>query len=178
MLSVPLGCVGGILGLQLLSGYLTLIGEPPQVLDVLTMLGFVILVGTVVNNAILIVHQSIVFRSEGMEPHGAINESLKTRIRPIFMTTLTTIFGLAPLVFFPGAGSELYRGLGSVVFGGLLMSTILVLVLIPCMLSILVDLELMLAKWLRKNKSVETTSQLVPVAATALGDDLAMRKGT
>ncbi|MEZ6093790.1 MAG: efflux RND transporter permease subunit [Pirellulaceae bacterium] len=141
ILSVPLGAVGGIVALQLLSYYLVSKGEPPQSLDVLTMLGFVILVGTVVNNAILIVHQSIVVRQEGIPAQQAIGESLKTRIRPIFMTTLTTVFGLAPLVFFPGAGSELYRGLGSVVLGGLLVSTVLTLFLIPTLLSLMVKFE-------------------------------------
>lgn len=138
ILSVPLGMVGGIIGLQLLSLYQMAMGEPPQSLDVLTMLGFVILVGTVVNNAILIVHQSIVFRSEGMDAQESVDASLQTRIRPIFMTTLTTVFGLAPLVFFPGAGSELYRGLGSVVLGGLILSTILTLFLIPTLLSLMI----------------------------------------
>ncbi len=146
ILSVPLGAVGGLIGLQLLSAYLVAIGEPPQSLDVLTMLGFVILVGTVVNNAILIVHQSRVFRSQGVSPHESISASLETRVRPIFMTTLTTIFGLSPLVFFPGAGSELYRGIGSVVFGGLLLSTILTLVLIPMLLSMLVDAQIIWAR--------------------------------
>ncbi|MEQ1903762.1 MAG: efflux RND transporter permease subunit [Pirellulaceae bacterium] len=141
MLSVPLGAVGGVIGLQLLSRYLVAIGEPPQSLDVLTMLGFVILVGTVVNNAILIVHQSLVFRQEGLEPQRSIIESVRTRIRPIFMTTLTTVFGLAPLVFFPGAGSELYRGIGAVVLGGLMLSTILTLFLIPTLLSFLISIE-------------------------------------
>ncbi len=138
ILSVPLGAVGGIIGLQLLSLYQSALGEPPQALDVLTMLGFVILVGTVVNNAILIVHQSIIFRGEGMPAQQSVGASLQTRIRPIFMTTLTTVFGLAPLVFFPGAGSELYRGLGSVVLGGLLLSTFLTLFLIPTLLSLVI----------------------------------------
>lgn len=141
MLSVPLGAVGGIIGLLALSRYLEGIGEPPQSLDVLTMLGFVILVGTVVNNAILIVHQSRIFRLEGSHPLDAISDSVRTRIRPIFMSTLTTLFGLSPLVFFPGAGSELYRGLGAVVLGGLLLSTLLTLFLIPTMLSLLVRVE-------------------------------------
>ena len=84
------------------------------------MLGFVILIGTVVNNPILIVHQSLNhMREDGMSPSDAILESVRTRIRPIFMTTMTTVLGLLPLVLFPGAGSELYRGLGSVVLGGL-----------------------------------------------------------
>ena len=137
IMSVPLGAVGGILGLKLLEVYLWLANMPPQPLDVITMLGFVILIGTVVNNPILIVHQSLNhMRHDGMEPDEAILLSVRTRIRPIFMTTATTVFGLAPLVLFPGAGSELYRGLGSVVLGGLAVSTVFTLVLIPTLFSL------------------------------------------
>ena len=142
ILSVPMGAVGGILGLKLLGYYLLAKGEPIQSLDVLTMLGFVILVGTVVNNAILIVHQSLVFmKQENMNSNDAIAASIRTRIRPIFMTTTTTVFGLSPLVFFPGAGSELYRGLGAVVLGGLLVSTFFTLVLVPTLFSLMIDLR-------------------------------------
>ncbi|MEZ6053720.1 MAG: efflux RND transporter permease subunit [Planctomycetaceae bacterium] len=126
ILSVPLGAVGGILGLWLLNRFLF------QALDVLTMLGFVILIGTVVNNPILIVHQSLNhMREDGMPPREAILESVHSRIRPIFMTTTTTVLGLLPLVLVPGAGSELYRGLGSVVLGGLVVSTFFTLILVP-----------------------------------------------
>ena len=141
ILSVPMGAVGGIVGLKLLGFYLQAQGEPTQSLDVLTMLGFVILVGTVVNNAILIVHQSLVHMKEGQDSSEAISNSIRNRIRPIFMTTMTTVFGLSPLVFFPGAGSELYRGLGSVVLGGLLVSTFFTLVLVPTLFSLMLDLK-------------------------------------
>jgi HAE1 family hydrophobic/amphiphilic exporter-1 len=146
ILSVPLGAIGGVLGLLVLSRYLVFMGQPPQALDVLTMLGFVILIGTVVNNAILIVHQSLNhIREDGMDPQSAILESVRTRIRPIFMTTTTTVLGLAPLVFFPGSGSELYRGLGSVVLGGLLVSTIFTLVLVPVLFSLMMETKARLA---------------------------------
>lgn len=132
--SVPLGAVGGVLGLQLLNLYVL------QPLDVLTMLGFVILIGTVVNNPILIVHQSLnLMRNDDLSPKDAILESVRTRIRPIFMTTTTTVLGLLPLVLFPGAGSELYRGLGSVVLGGLLVSTVFTLILVPTLFSLTLD---------------------------------------
>ena len=131
ILTVPLGAVGGVLGLRLLNLFVL------QPLDVLTMLGFVILIGTVVNNPILIVHQSLShIREDGMDPTAAILESVRTRIRPIFMTTITTVLGLLPLVLFPGAGSELYRGLGSVVLGGLLISTLFTLILVPTLFSL------------------------------------------
>ncbi|MBC8353505.1 MAG: efflux RND transporter permease subunit [Planctomycetes bacterium] len=140
ILSVPLGAVGGIIGLNLLNLYLQTMSGQTQTLDVLTMLGFVILIGTVVNNAILIVHQSLNhMREDDLDPQAAILESVRTRIRPIFMTTLTTVFGLAPLVLFPGAGSELYRGLGSVVLGGLIVSTVFTLFLIPTLFSLMMD---------------------------------------
>ncbi|MCA9019960.1 MAG: efflux RND transporter permease subunit, partial [Planctomycetaceae bacterium] len=105
-----------------------------------TMLGFVILIGTVVNNPILIIHQSLNHINEdGMTPREAILESIRTRIRPIFMTTTTTVLGLLPLVLFPGAGSELYRGLGSVVLGGLIVSTLFTLILVPTLYSLTMD---------------------------------------
>jgi multidrug efflux pump subunit AcrB len=137
IVSVPLGAVGGIAALQLLNLALIAQNQPPQMLDVLTMLGFVILVGTVVNNAILIVEQTLHhMRNDGMARHAAILESVRNRIRPIFMTTTTTVFGLLPLVCFPGAGSELYRGLGAVVLGGLVVSTIFTLLLIPTLFDL------------------------------------------
>ena len=151
ILSVPLGAVGGILGLRLLGVYLWFQGQPPQTLDVLTMLGFVILVGTVVNNAILIVHQSLNhIRFEGLAVNESILRAISTRIRPIFMTTTTTVFGLAPLVLFPGAGSELYRGLGSVVLGGLLVSTVFTLVLVPTLFSLTMEGRELTVKRLQK----------------------------
>ncbi|NQV24340.1 MAG: efflux RND transporter permease subunit [Rhodopirellula sp.] len=146
ILSVPLGAVGGVAGLQLLNLFVL------QPLDVLTMLGFVILIGTVVNNPILIVHQSLnLMREQNLPPNQAIIESVRTRIRPIFMTTMTTVLGLLPLVLFPGAGSELYRGLGSVVLGGLLISTIFTLVLVPTLFSLMLDAKLAVVRLFVKN---------------------------
>lgn len=135
LFSVPLGAVGGVLGLWLLNFFVF------QALDILTMLGFIILIGTVVNNAILIVHQSLNYIREGWSPEDAIPESVRTRIRPIFITTTTTVLGLLPLVVFPGAGSELYRGLGAVVLGGLLVSTIFTLFLVPAVFLLMLGLK-------------------------------------
>jgi HAE1 family hydrophobic/amphiphilic exporter-1 len=135
LFSVPLGAVGGVLGLWLLNFFVF------QALDVLTMLGFVILIGTVVNNAILIVHQSLHYIRDGMTPIDAVPQSVRTRIRPIFITTSTTVLGLLPLVVFPGAGSELYRGLGAVVLGGLLVSTVFTLFLVPAVFVLMMDLR-------------------------------------
>lgn len=136
ILSVPLGAVGGIIGLRLLNLFVL------QPLDVLTMLGFIILIGTVVNNPILIVHQALNhMREDSMNPTEAALESVRTRIRPIFMTTITTILGLLPLVIFPGAGSELYRGLGSVLLGGLISSTFFTLVFVPVLFILSLNIK-------------------------------------
>lgn len=140
ILTVPLGAVGGVMGLSLLNLFVF------QALDVITMLGFVILIGTVVNNAILIVHQSLNLIRSGMPPRQAVPESVRIRIRPIFITTTTTVLGLLPLVLFPGAGSELYRGLGAVVLGGLLFSTAFTLFLVPAVFVLTMDAKIALAR--------------------------------
>jgi HAE1 family hydrophobic/amphiphilic exporter-1 len=150
IVTVPFGAVGGILGLALLNLFMF------QPLDVLTMLGFVILIGTVVNNPILIVHQSLHhIREDGLTERGAILEAVGNRIRPIFMTTITTVLGLLPLVLFPGAGSELYRGLGTVFLGGLMVSTFFTLVLVPTLFSLTMDAKTAVSARL-SGKSVES----------------------
>ncbi|PCJ61537.1 MAG: acriflavin resistance protein [Rhodospirillaceae bacterium] len=129
--SVPLATAGGVLGLAFLNLFTY------QALDMLTLLGFVILIGIVVNNAILLVHQTLHHqRQDGMRARHAILRATQNRIRPIFMSTLTSVFGMLPLVLFPGAGSELYRGLGSVVVGGLALSAVLTLAIIPPLLAL------------------------------------------
>jgi HAE1 family hydrophobic/amphiphilic exporter-1 len=151
MFSVPLAIVGGFAALRLVHNWTAL--DPTintQNLDVLTMLGFVILIGVVVNNAILIVHQALALmrgtadtqrgHHEALPPLSAIAEATHTRIRPIFMTATTSVLGMLPLVLFPGAGSELYRGLGAVVCGGLIVSTIFTLLVVPLTMSITVQM--------------------------------------
>ena len=134
MLSVPTALAGGVFGLGLLNFIYF------QPLDMLTLLGFIILVGIVVNNAILLVHQTLYhIRMEAMAVQKAILEATRNRLRPIFMSTLTSVFGMLPLVLVPGAGSELYRGLGSVVIGGLSLSAILTLLIVPALLAIFVS---------------------------------------
>ena len=129
--TVPLATAGGVAGLTILNSIRF------QALDMLTLLGFVILIGIVVNNAILLVHQTLIHvREEGMNATDAIMEATRNRIRPIFMSTLTSVFGMLPLAIFPGSGSELYSGLGSVVIGGLSLSAILTLLIIPPLLSL------------------------------------------
>jgi HAE1 family hydrophobic/amphiphilic exporter-1 len=156
MFSVPLAMTGGILGLALVHSI-----DPLQQMDTLAMLGFIILIGIVVNNAILLIHQSLNFMRgfgeseddiiEKMPYRDAIRESVRTRLRPIFMTTLTSLFGMLPLVIFPGEGSELYRGLGAVVLGGLACSTVFTLFLVPMLFSLILDFNAAL-KQMRKTE--------------------------
>jgi HAE1 family hydrophobic/amphiphilic exporter-1 len=131
ILAIPISAAGGIGGLAILNLFVR------QPLDMLTMLGFVILTGVVVNNAILMIEQTTLhIREEGLAADEAIIEATRNRVRPIFMSTMTSLFGLLPLVVFPGAGSELYRGIGVVVFGGLGLSTFATLIIVPPLLAI------------------------------------------
>ena len=143
--TVPLGIAGGIVGLVLVNGAgssLSLLGLEPffQPFDMITMLGFIILLGTVVNNPILIVdHARHRLRQAGETPVSAVRAAVEARLRPILMSTTTTVFGLAPLVFIPGAGTELYRGVGIVVLAGILISTVITLSFLPCLLVGVLD---------------------------------------
>ena len=142
MFSVPLAAAGGFVGLLLVNLFIAY-----QALDIITMLGFIILVGIVVNNAILIVHQTLNnMRDRNMLPRDAITGSVHSRIRPIYMSSITTVSAMLPLVVSPGAGSEFYRGLGSVVVGGLLISTVFTIFLIPALLSLTLDTANVLKK--------------------------------
>ncbi|CCH48285.1 efflux RND transporter permease subunit [Pseudodesulfovibrio piezophilus] len=137
LFTVPLAGAGGFLGLKLENVFIA-----QQPLDILTMLGFVILIGVVVNNAILIVHQSLGnIREHGMEHKAAILEATRTRLRPIYMSAATSVFGMLPLAIAPGPGSELYRGLGAVVLGGLALSTIFTVFVIPALLMFVIRME-------------------------------------
>ena len=130
LVTIPLATVGGILALQLLN---LVVFQP---LDLLTMIGFVILLGLVVNNAILLVHQTRTAEEEGHSRTEAVKIALSLRLRPIFMSTLTSFFGMLPLLLMPGAGSVIYRGLAAVIVGGLGVSTIFTILLLPCLLQI------------------------------------------
>jgi len=128
VITIPLATVGGVLALRLLN----LVSFAP--LDLLTMIGFIILLGLVVNNAILLVAQTRAGEAEGLTRDEAVERSLALRLRPIFMSTLTSIMGMLPLVLFPGAGSDIYRGMATTIVGGMAVSTIFTLVLLPCLL--------------------------------------------
>lgn len=136
MTIVPLGIAGGIAGLVALNLFVR------QPFDMISMLGFLILLGTVVNNPILIVDRTLQNLREGSHtPENAVTEAVDARLRPIMMSMITTVAGLSPLVFIPGAGTELYRGVGTIVLAGLVFSTIVTVTLLPVLLTTLLKMR-------------------------------------
>lgn len=136
--SIPLATVGGVVALKLMNIIPQVVFNVPffQAMDLLTMIGFIILLGLVVNNAILLVHQARSGEREGLSRREAVSQSVNIRLRPILMSTLTSIFGMLPLLLVPGAGAELYRGMAGVIVGGMMISTVFTLILLPSMLRI------------------------------------------
>jgi multidrug efflux pump subunit AcrB len=130
ILTIPLASFGGVLALVLLRLVTA------QTLDLLTMIGFVVLMGLVVNNAILLVDQARAEMRAGAAVRAAVESALATRTRPIMLTTLTTLFGMLPLVLVPGPGSVLYRGLGTVLVGGMAVNSVFTLLLLPTLLRL------------------------------------------
>jgi multidrug efflux pump subunit AcrB len=143
MLSMPLAVAGGVVALRILN-FITI-----QAMDLLTMIGFLILLGLVVNNAILLVMQTRKSLNDGLDQTAAVAEAVRMRARPIYMSTLTSIFGMLPLMIIPGVGSQIYRGLATVIIGGMFVSAIFTLVLMPSILR-LPPLEL--SRLLQRNK--------------------------
>lgn len=121
MFSIPFGFMGVLLGLWATGTQL----------DVISMVGLLILVGIVVNNGIVLIDYINLMRERGMSVIEAAVTSARSRLRPILMTTLTTVIGMLPLALGRGEGSETWRGLGMSVAWGLTFSTIVTLVLIP-----------------------------------------------
>ena len=149
ILTLPMATVGGIISLRLVD--LALSASGGQAMDLLTMIGFVILLGLVVNNAILLVYRARDAEREGMSRREAVESAIRLRLRPILMSTTTSLFGMLPLLLMPGAGTELYRGMASVIVGGMLVSTLFTLILLPSLL--------------RMNEERQTLGQPVPEAA-------------
>lgn len=139
MTTIPIGFAGGFVGLALMNWVGTILprfGLDPlvQPFDMITMLGFLILMGTVVNNPILIVDRALSnVRQGALDAKDAVMEAVSSRLRPIAMSTVTTICSLAPLVFLPGAGTELYRGVGAIVLFGILGTAIVTLTFLPAL---------------------------------------------
>jgi multidrug efflux pump subunit AcrB len=130
MLAIPLATVGGVLALRV-ANLLTF-----QPMDLLTMIGFIILLGLVVNNAILLVYQTRNGERDGLMRRDAVRQAVRLRLRPILMSTLTSLFGMMPLLLLAGAGTEVYRGMAAVIVGGMSVSTVFTLILLPALLRI------------------------------------------
>ncbi|MCQ2174463.1 MAG: efflux RND transporter permease subunit [Bacteroidales bacterium] len=121
MFSVPFAVVGVVLGI-------VVNGTP---LGVMGMIGLIILLGIVVKNGIVLIDYTILCQERGMKAREASVVAAESRLRPILMTTLTTVLGMVPMAIGTGEGSELWRSLGLVVCWGLTISTLVTLVLIP-----------------------------------------------
>ena len=132
MFTIPLAFTGGFLAL-LISGI---------ELSVVSLIGFVMLVGVIVNNGIVLVDYINQLRLSGMERREAIVEAGVTRLRPILMTSLTTILGLVVMAFGGDAGTALMQPVALVCIGGLLYATLMTLLVVPCMYDILSRREL------------------------------------
>ncbi|WP_300529883.1 efflux RND transporter permease subunit [Maricaulis sp.] len=130
LVSIPLAGVGGVIMLQILNLFISV------PLDLLTMMGFFILLGLVINNAILLVDQTRQGERRGLARRDAVDQALRMRLRPIFMSTLTSLLGMLPLLLFPGVGSAIYRGLAAAIVGGMSVSLIFTLLLIPALLRL------------------------------------------
>ncbi len=126
LISIPLATVGGLALLQILD----------LPLDLLTMIGFIILLGLVVNNAILLVVQTRSSEKSGLSREEAVKAALRLRLRPIFMSTFTSLAGMLPLLILPGAGSDIYRGMAAAIVGGMSVSMVFTLVLLPSLIQI------------------------------------------
>jgi multidrug efflux pump subunit AcrB len=132
VMTIPMATVGGIISLRIMDLLLMSVGG--QKMDLLTMIGFVILLGLVVNNAILLVYRARDAEREGMTRRDAVESAVRLRLRPILMSTMTSIFGMLPLMLLPGSGTELYRGMATVIVGGMLVSALFTLILLPSLL--------------------------------------------
>ena len=130
LLVLPLATVGGVVALRITD---LMVFQP---MDLLTMIGFITLLGLVVNNAILLVYQTRTSERAGASRRDAVEKAVRIRLRPILMSTLTSLFGMLPLLVIPGAGTELYRGMAAVIVGGMSVSTAFTLILLPSLLRL------------------------------------------
>ena len=137
MATVPMGMTGALLSLVIANSIPGMVVP----LDMITGLGFVILTGIVVNNAILLVDRALQLQEEGMGYNASLYYAVGDRLRPIFMSAGTSVLGMLPLAIIPGKGAELYQGLGIALTGGLTLSTFLTPTVIPALMGLLQDFQ-------------------------------------
>jgi multidrug efflux pump subunit AcrB len=131
LLTVPLALVGGVLGLRLLDL------AKFQALDLLSMIGFVMMIGVIINHAILLVAAVRSVERDGASLEDGIRTGLQQRLRAILASTLTGALGALPMAVNPGPGSVIYRGLAAVNIGGVVISLAFSLVLVPALMRLL-----------------------------------------
>lgn len=136
IVALPLATVGGMAALQIINIFTF------TPLDLLAMIGFIILTGLVVNNAILLVDQTREGQREGLSARDAVAQAVRFRTRPILAGTMTNLVGMVPMMISPGEGAEIYRGLATAIAGGMAVSTLFTLVLLPALLRFGEDGEL------------------------------------
>jgi hydrophobic/amphiphilic exporter-1 (mainly G- bacteria), HAE1 family len=136
LLSVPLGLVGAIVALWLLGGGL----------NTVSLIGMVMLIGIVDNDAVVKISFINQLRREGLATRAAILEAGRARLRPIVMNTITTMLAITPMMLAFGSGASLQAPLAIAVFGGLLTSTVLTLIVIPVVYELIDDLQFRLAR--------------------------------
>ena len=130
MMALPMAVFGGVLGLRALGLF------APQSLDLLSMIGFIMLLGMVINNAILLIAQARAGEAEGLDLTRAVEQALNQRLRPILIGALTGVVGALPMAINPGPGAVIYRGIAAVTVGGVGLSLIFTLVLMPALLRL------------------------------------------
>ena len=138
--SIPLALIGVVIGLLVTN----------QPIDVMVMIGIIMLAGVVVNNAIVLIDFIKMTRERGSDRETAVIESCRTRLRPILMTTMTTVFGMLPLAMGMGEGSEIYRGMAITTMFGLSFSTLLTLVVIPIFYTLVEDMNNAVIRFVKK----------------------------
>ena len=157
MATVPMGMTGALLSLVIANSIPGVVVP----LDMITGLGFVILTGVVVNNAILLVDRALQLQAEGMEYDASLYYAVGDRLRPIFMSAGTSVLGMLPLAVLPGKGAELYQGLGIALTGGLALSTFLTPTVIPALMGLLQDFQPIRSKQKQKLQEEESRKLLL-----------------
>lgn len=147
--TLPLAALGGVLGLRILGWFV------PQPLDLLTMIGFVMLLSMVVANAVLLVSETRAAEADGNSLDAAIEIALSERLRALTLGALTGVVGALPLAVSPGPAAAIYRGLAAVTCGGVTLSLLLVAVLIPALLRLP-------RAWRGQHEPVNLTNTSVP----------------
>ncbi|MCX7940225.1 MAG: efflux RND transporter permease subunit, partial [Endomicrobia bacterium] len=127
MFSVPFAVVGILIGIFLWG----------KNFNIMSFVGLLLLVGIVVNNAIVLVDYIKLLRSRGMKLLDAVKESCKTRLKPILMTAITTILGTLPMAIRTGSGAEYFSSMGVAIVSGLTFSTLITLIFVPTLYTVI-----------------------------------------